>query len=222
MRNKALNALDEVELQIDTLMEDGKSSFSMYKYLNKLEYSAKVVAFMQGFTHDIKYEIVNEEGCEQLDEAYNFLTKASKARIIKKLDEIESDIERYVLEYKPVRKVRIKTPQQLVRKLPFLERYKSYTSVDPVEIPRAKMLFTYNTSSKKLTKFEGHLSVKGSRIIGYDICEEKTLTDEKLLDRLYKGGNIIAKNFLDEIPRSKLKDGNDLLTKNTLLIKVIR
>ena len=84
------------------------------------------------------------------------------------------------------------------------------------------MLFTYNTSSKKLTKFEGHLSVKGSRIIGYDICEEKTLTDEKLLDRLYKGGNIIAKNFLDEIPRSKLKDGNDLLTKNTLLIKVIR
>ena len=151
-----------------------------------------------------------------------FLTKASKARIIKKLDEIESDIERYVLEYKPVRKVRIKTPQQLVRKLPFLERYKSYTSVDPVEIPRAKMLFTYNTSSKKLTKFEGHLSVKGSRIIGYDICEEKTLTDEKLLDRLYKGGNIIAKNFLDEIPRSKLKDGNDLLTKNTLLIKVIR
>jgi hypothetical protein len=44
----------------------------------------------------------------------------------------------------------------------------------------------------------------------------------KLLDRIYKGGNIIAKNFIDEIPRSKLKDGNDLLTKNTLLIKVIK
>jgi hypothetical protein len=48
------------------------------------------------------------------------------------------------------------------------------------------------------------------------------LTDIKLLDRIYKGGNIIARGFLDEIPRSKLKDGNDLLTKNTLLIKVIR
>ena len=26
---------------------------------------------------------------------------------------------------------------------------------------------------------------------------------------------------MDEIPRSKLKDGNDLITKNTLLVKVI-
>ena len=224
MRNKAENALNEVEFQIDKLMDEGKSSFSMYKYLEQLEYSGKVIAFMQGFTHDIKYEIVNEEGCEQLDEAYNFLTKASKARIIKKLDEIESDISKYVLEYKPVRKVRIKTPQQLVRRLPFLKQHGKYHSIDPVEIIRAKYLFTYNVASKKFTKFEtyGGLSVKGSRITDYNICEEKTLTDETLLDRIVKGGNIIAKNFLDEIPRSKLKDGNDLITKNTLLIKVIR
>ena len=55
-----------------------------------------------------------------------------------------------------------------------------------------------------------------------DSCQEKTLTDYKLLDRIYKGGNIIAKGFIDEIPRSKLKEGNDLITKNTLLIKVIK
>jgi len=27
---------------------------------------------------------------------------------------------------------------------------------------------------------------------------------------------------MDEIPRSKLKDGNDLITKNTLLLKVVK
>lgn len=224
MKNKAFIALNDVEAQIDRLMEEGKSDFSMYKYLKQLDYSGKVVAYMKGFTEEIVYELENKEGCEQLEEAYNFLTPTSKKRVIKTLKSMEKDIEKFVEEYKPVRKVRIKTPKQLVKKLPFLERYRNFESVDPEEIIRARTLFTYNTSSKKLTRFDtyGGLSVKGSRITDYNVCEEKTLTDEKLLDRLYKGGNIIAKNFMDEIPRSKLKEGNDLLTKNTLLIKVIK
>jgi hypothetical protein len=74
-----------------------------------------------------------------------------------------------------------------------------------------------------VTRFEGQgLSVKGSRIIGYEVCEEKTLTDLGLLDRLVKGGNIIAQKFMDEIPRSKLKEGNDRITKNILLVKVVK
>jgi hypothetical protein len=224
MQNKAEFALIEVEAQIDDLMENKSTNFSMYKYLKQLDYSGRVVNYMKGFTQEIIFELENKEGCEQLDEAYNFLTAPQKKKVIKTLKGFESDIEKYVDEYKPIRKPRIKTPKQLVRKLPYLSKYKSFQSVDPEEIIRARTLFTYNTSSKKLTKFDtfGGLSVKGSRIIDYDSCQEKTLTDEKLLDRLYRGGNIIAKNFIDEIPRSKLKDGNDLLTKNTLLIKVIR
>jgi hypothetical protein len=75
-----------------------------------------------------------------------------------------------------------------------------------------------------MTCFEsyGGLKVRGSDIIDYDICIEKTLTDTKLLDRIATGGNIIAKGFMDEIPRSKAKDGNNRITKNTLLIKVIK
>lgn len=224
MQNKAELALVEVEAQIDYLMEKKSTNFSMYKYLKQLDFSGRVVNYMKGFTEEIVYELENKEGCEQLDEAYNFLTAPQKKKVVKTLKGFESDIEKYVDEYKPIRKPKIKTPKQLVRKLPYLEKYKSFQSVDPEEIIRARTLFTYNTSSKKLTKFDtfGGLSVKGSRIIDYDSCQEKTLTDEKLLDRLYRGGNIIAKNFIDEIPRSKLKDGNDLLTKNTLLIKVIK
>ena len=141
-------------------------------------------------------------------------------------EKIESDIELWLKNHKTVRKPRIKTPAQIVKKLPYLNVYSqddyNFQSINPEDIPRARLLYTYNTASKKLTKFEGHLSAKGSRIIGYDQCREKTLTDLSLLDRLYKGGNIIASRFLDEIPRSKEKDGNDLLTKNTLLVKVIR
>lgn len=222
MRNKAIDALGQVEGVIDDLMEKKKTSFSMYKLLKQLGYSSRVVQYMKGHFDHIVFELKNEEKCEQLSEAYNFLTAKQKERIIKTIQGFEDDIDKYIEEYKPVRKVRIKTPAQLVKKLPFLDEWEQFKSVDPKEIIRARTLFTYNTSSKKLTQFDGHLSVKGSRIIGYDSCKEKTLTDLKLLDRLATGGNIIAQRFMDEIPRSKLKDGNDLITKNTLLIKVIR
>ncbi len=223
MRLKALDALDPVELEIDKVMEGKKNPFSMYKYLKGLDYSSRVVQYMKGFTNDMVYEIKNEEGCEQLEEGYSHFTKAQKKYTIKFLTGLESDIEQYCEEYKPVRKKRIKTPAQIVKKLPYLESWNDkYKSIDPVEIPRARYLFTYNTSSQKLTEFVGHLSVNKSRITGYNKCSEKTLTDLTLLDRLIEGGNIIAQRFLDEIPRSKLKEGNDLITKNTLLIKVIK
>jgi len=225
MKNKALDAFTEVEVQIDMFCDKGKSDFSMYKYLRQLDYSGKVISYLRGELAQQIAEVKNEEGCEQLEEAYSFMNKTTKKRFVKWLESIEKDIDKYVDEYKPIKKPRKpKSPKQLVSKLPHLKQHGKYHSIDPEEIIRARMLFTYNIASKKFTKFEtyGGLSVKGSRIVDYDVCEEKTLTDVKLLDRIYKGGNIIAKNFIDEIPRSKLKDGNDLLTKNTLLIKVIR
>ena len=222
MQNKAFEALGEVEHQIDRLLDKKKSSFSMYKYLKRIDYSGRVVSYMKGFAKNTLYELHNEEKCDQLDEAYSFLTAKQKARVIKTLETWESEVEQYCEEYKPVRRIRPKTPAQLVKKLPYLEEWKQFKSIDPEEIIRARLLYTYNTSSKKLTRFEGHLQVKGSRINGFDSCKEKTLTDLDLLDRLYKGGNIIASRFLDEIPRSKEKDGNDLITKNTLLVKVVK
>ena len=225
MQNKAELALIEVEAQIDDLMDKKSTDFSMFKYLKQLEYSGKVVKYMKGFTENIIYELENKEGCEQLSEAYNFLTATQKKKVIKTLKGFETDVDKYIEQYKPIRKApKPRTPTQLVKKLPYLKQHEKYHSIEPEEIIRATHLFTYNIASKKFTKFEtwGGLSVKGSRIIDYDSCQEKTLTDLKLLDRIYKGGNIIAKNFIDEIPRSKLKDGNDLLTKNTLLIKVIK
>ena len=222
MQNKAFEALGEVEHQIDRLLDTKKSSFSMYKYLKRIDYSGRVVSYMKGFAKNTLYELYNEEKCDQLDEAYSFLTAKQKVRVIKTLETWESEVEQYCEEYKPVRRIRPKTPAQLVKKLPYLEEWKQFKSIDPEEIIRARLLYTYNTSSKKLTRFEGHLQVKGSRINGFDSCKEKTLTDLDLLDRLYKGGNIIASRFLDEIPRSKEKDGNDLITKNTLLVKVVK
>ena len=224
MELKAFEAYGEVEFAIDKWI-DGDTSFDMSKYLKQLNYSSRVVKFMKGQTHDIIEEVENKEGCEQLDEAYNHLTKTRKKQFIKFLHSIEKSIDTYLENHTPVRKpAKPKTPAQLVKKLPYLDRWEKYNSIDPEEIIRAKMLFTWNTSSKKMTCFEsyGGLKVRGSDIIDYDICIEKTLTDTKLLDRIVTGGNIIAKGFMNEIPRSKEKQGNNRITKNTLLLKVIK
>jgi len=222
MKVKALDAFGEVDLQIDKWVDNKSSSFSMYKYLVSLGYSGKVINFLKGELSPMISEVKNEEGCDQLDEAYNFLTKAEKKKFLKFLEGIESDVDKFCEEYKPIRKVKLMTPKRMVRKLPFLAEWERYTSIEPIEIPRAYDLFTFNTASKKFTHFQGNLAVKGSRITGYDSCKEKTLTDWELLDRIVTGGNIIARGFMDEIPRSKLKDGNDMMTKNTLLLKVIK
>jgi hypothetical protein len=224
MELKAFDAYGEVEFAIDKWI-DGDTSFDMSKYLKQLNYSSRVVKFMKGQTHDIIEEVENKEGCEQLDEAYNHLTKTRKKQFIKFLHSIEKSIDTYLENHTPVRKpAKPKTPAQLVKKLPYLDRWEKYNSIDPEEIIRAKMLFTWNTSSKKMTCFEsyGGLKVRGSKIIDYDVCTEKTLTDTKLLDRIVTGGNIIAKGFMNEIPRSKEKQGNNRITKNTLLLKVIK
>ena len=224
MELKAFEAYGEVEFAIDKWI-DGDTSFDMSKYLKQLNYSSRVVKFMKGQTHDIIEEVENKEGCEQLDEAYNHLTKTRKKQFIKFLHSIEKSIDTYLENHTPVRKpAKPKTPAQLVKKLPYLDRWEKYNSIDPEEIIRAKMLFTWNTSSKKMTCFEsyGGLKVRGSKIIDYDVCTEKTLTDTKLLDRIVTGGNIIAKGFMNEIPRSKEKQGNNRITKNTLLLKVIK
>ena len=94
--------------QIDNLMDKKTTSFSMYKYLKQLDFSGRVVNYMKGFTEGIIYELENKEGCEQLDDLI-ILTKPQKKKVIKTLKGFETDIEKYVDEYKPVRKVRIKT-----------------------------------------------------------------------------------------------------------------
>ena len=86
MRNKAIEALGQVEGVLDDLMEQKKTSFSMYKYLKQLGYSSRVVNYMKGhFDHTI-FEIKNEEKCEQLEnEKDNFQPKHKRTESSKPL-----------------------------------------------------------------------------------------------------------------------------------------
>jgi hypothetical protein len=218
-REKALEAWGDVEEAID----NWPKKFDMYKWLNRLGYSPMVVKHMIGLNQHIIYEVKNEEDCEQLAEGYSFLTTKQKEKYLDFHIKIESDIERWLKDNKIVRKKRILTPAQKVKKLNYLQSGEGLTSIDPIEIIRAKKLFTYNVKSRKLRCYSSYgLSVKNTGITSVDKVEEKTLTDVKLLDRLIKGGNIIANGFMDELKTKSKTPENNLVNKNCILVKVVK
>ena len=219
-REKALDAWGDVEEAIDNYPK----KFDMYKWLNQLGYSPMVVKYMSGLNENNIYEIKNEEGCEQLAEGYNWLkTEKQKQKYLDFHLKIESDIQDWLKNNKIVRKKRIQTPAQKVKKLNYLQSGEGLTSIDPIEIIRAKKLFTYNVKSRKLRCYSSYgLNVKGTSITSCDKVEEKTLTDIKLLDRLIKGGNIIANGFMDELRTKSKTPENNLVNKNCILVKVVK
>ena len=220
-REKALVAYGDVEEAIDNYPK----KFDMYKWLNQLGYSPMVVKYMKGLNENNLFEIRNEEGCEQLEEGYSHFTPKQKQKYLEFMEKIESDIELWLKNNKVTRKPRILTPQQKVKKLNYLEHDKEtgLTSIDPIEIIRARKLFTYNVKSRKLRCYSSYgLNVKGTSITSCDKVEEKTLTDIKLLDRLIKGGNIIANGFMDELRTKSKTPENNLVNKNCILVKVVK
>jgi hypothetical protein len=220
--NKALDAFGEIEYQIDEyISRPFGSDWRCMSYLNTLAYSPMVVKYMSGQLDTLITEVKNKEGCEQLDEAYNFFDKTDKKNFIKFLNKIETDIQTYLANNKTRRRTKLKTPTQQVKKLPYLEIDKELVSINPEEIIRARSLFTYNVKTRKIAEYNGHLSVKNTSIVGFSSSREKTLTDRKKLDRIVTGGNIIASGFLDEL-NTKEKEPSKIITKNTILLKVIK
>ena len=216
--NKAFDAFGEIEFQIDefTIKPVG-SDWSCLRYLNKLAYSPMVVKYMKGHLDGLISEVENKEGCEQLEEGYSHFTKKQKSKFLKFLKQIDKDVDTYCANNKTVRRKRIKTPAQQVKKLPYLESDKELTSINPEEIIRARSLFTYNVKTRKISEFNGHLSVRNTSINGIDNSREKTLTDRTKLGRIVEGGNIIASGFLDEL-KTKEMETSPIITKNTILL----
>lgn len=222
-RNKAYEAWGDVEHAIDNYPK----KFDMYKWLNQLGYSPMVVKYMQGLLDNNIYEVRNEEGCEQLEEGYSHFTKAQKKKYLTWLEKMDSDIAEWLTKNKTVRKPRIQTAAQKVKKLRGMmlesDKETGLKSIDPLDIIRAKKLFTYNIKTRKLRCYSSYgLNVKGTKITSVDKVEEKTLTDLKLLDRLIKGGNIIANGFMAELKTKSKEPDNNLITKNTILLKVVK
>lgn len=119
-------------------------------------------------------------------------------------------------------------PTKLVRRLNFLQEFKelNLVSFKPEKIIFSKILFVYNTKTRKLMRFvakdETGLMVKGSKVISFDETESysKTLRKpEKTIPELMGAGKIEQRRIMEALTTTPGKL-NGSVTRDCILLKL--
>lgn len=148
---------------------------------------------------------------KQLIEGYSCYTKAEIKKIISYFDSIVFEclaIINTAPKTRKKRKLKTKTPEQLISKLKYCKEFQSLKlkSIPPVNIIGATQLWVYNTKYKKLGLYQANgqegFSIKGTTILNFDENRsvQKTLRKpEIILPEILKGGKVYLRNALSNI-----------------------
>ena len=231
IKAKGLSLLAEVDYAIDVWDVE---PFDMYKYLSEQKVSSAVANSVVNEYDELIAEIkeAREGDCEQLKEGYAHLSKSEMNDFLNFVIKIKTDIERYTVNHKPVRKPR-KAKQisaiDQVKKLNYLKEDidNKITSIEPSKIIGAQMFFAYNTKTNQLAYYHaqdrGGLKVTGTTIKNYDLEKSQVkklgakTTD--VLDRVLSGGKIVLNKIMSEI-NSKSSKATGRINNNMILLKV--
>jgi hypothetical protein len=199
-RIKVMNTIagDWDEMVIDKWME-GVFDKKLVKFPT---YSLFQVHGLKGSAVSIFKDIVMEEYTsikhaydktdDQCVEAYSHITKGNKRKMLDIMDGIFEDIERVKEAAKSARTVnkKPKARDAQVKKLNYLKDHEDskVVSINPVLIPSAGWLWTYNTKTKRLTEFKTNstegFEVRGSTLQKWDQESSRTSVLRKPLDVL--------------------------------------
>ena len=169
---------------------------------------------------------------EQCVEAYENVPRRELKKMMVKLEDIVSGIDRYVLNSKKTRKPRKKkeTPiTKLVEKMKYKTSDKELKleSIDPVKIIGCDRLIVYNTKYRSITilssdKPEG-LTVKGTTIqnFGSNSQSRKLRKPEDVLDLLLKATKAKSVKIVNSLT-TKPSKANGRINKDTILLKVYK
>ena len=168
---------------------------------------------------------------EQLLESYSHLTSMKSVKdIVKLLESYISDLKKSYVS-KQVAKVRKKKPKdksKLVQNLKFLkdDTALGITSVEPINLLNCSEVWTYDTKTRKLSKYfspvSGSISVKGASLVGFD----DNFSNSRLLrkpETQVKEFSELKKNDLTKwysAVKSKSGPVRARLTPTTLILKV--
>ena len=164
--------------------------------------------------HNLEKELEEavEGKCPQLKEAYSFLSKKGLRDAYKYICGIRTDCDKYakgkINQKRKPRKKKVYTAQEQTKKINYKITDTEYhlTSVNPELIVGAMQLWTFNTKTKEITKYEAEdragLGVKGTTIQNfgkYSASKKIGNKTEYFLDRIQEGGKIVLSKVLDEI-----------------------
>lgn len=166
---------------------------------------------------------------EQCVEAYSHITKGNKRKMLDLMDGVFEDIERVRESAKSARTAnkKPKARDAQVKKLNYLKDHEDskVVSINPVMIPQAGWLWTYNIKTKRLTEFktastEG-FEVRGSTLQKWDEEFSRTSVLRKPLDVLPQILNKSIKQ-IDNVWKgltTKITKPTGRINKDTILLR---
>ncbi|MEK0338987.1 MAG: hypothetical protein QQN46_02010 [Nitrosopumilus sp.] len=189
MRDQVSNLLTDLEEQLDLFMEGiekrtlPRDWFSMLKFLKGNGVKGKQTSMIADRWRRLSDEVNEalEKSDLQLVEGYGFLSRPQLKRLGKFLEVWITDCETHGATKRKQRKARkkkVKTPEQLVAKVQYLEKSKEFKvkSVDPKGIIGADCVIVFNVKYRFLTIYRAKnahgLSVKGTTIQNF--CPTKS------------------------------------------------
>ena len=230
--------MGELNGEVDDFIASGcTKQFSMYEWLkaNDVKHAqAKNIAAY--YEKDVLPELLEafEEKCDQLAEAYSFLTKPKLKLFIQFVENVITDCNKWgdvakhiSMTNKAPRKKRTKPAAKQIEKLQYLKEHGDLKSVYPTQIVGATQLWVYNVKYKTLGVYvcdNAHgFAVKGCTILNYNPGESvcKTLRKpEEVIPKVLDSGKVALRKILGSI-RTKEKKLTGRINKDTILLKVL-
>jgi hypothetical protein len=165
-------------------------------------------------------------------EGYSNFTKPQLKKMVAYCDTIITDAMKIAGEAKINRKPRkrkAKTPDQLVSKVQYCEKFDDLklVSIKPKDIIGAMQLWVFNTKTRKLGVYHaddaGGFSVKGTCVTNYTESKSISKTVRKpseMLPEVLKAGKIALRNILSGIAtKETLLNGR--INKDIVLLRVL-
>ena len=171
---------------------------------------------------------------KEIEEGYDCYSNKEMKRMIDIQDKAVSQIQRWAKlkqSQRKARRPRAISVERMIKKLQYKdedERYK-LTSIDPILIPKCKMLWLFNIKTRKLSQYNAMgpngIIIKGTTLKDYDNQSSVSKTvrkPETILPKLLTtDGKIAMRNIWESIKTTETK-GNGRINVDTILLKVLK
>lgn len=233
---KTSECIGEIEGLVDDMIlsnfKEIPSAYGLFHTMNiKAVHTKQIVEWFRKKRQE--YDEVLTTTDSDLKEGYSNFTKPNMKKMVAFCDQVILDCQKIsedsVKTRKP-RKIKKKTPDQLVAKVKICEEFKELNlkSVDVKTILGATQLWVYNTKYRKVGCYHandaGGFSIKGTSILNFNetkSVQKKLRKPEVSLPEVLNGGKVMLRNFMDGI-RAVESPMNGRLNADTILLRVIK
>jgi hypothetical protein len=238
VQNQLRELLGEIDAEVDNFLSNKcRSSFSLYEWMQtkKIKH-AQAKSIADYYTDHVLSELkeAQSSGCEQLKEAYSFLTKKNMQLFVEFVESLIQDANKWHGVAKQIshnnrapRARKPKPPLKQIERLQYLKEHETLKSIPPTQIVGATQLWVYNVKYKSLgmyvcTNAHGFM-VKGCTILNFDTTESisKTLRKpEDVIPSVMDSGKVALKKILPSL-KTKEKKLTGRINTDTILLRAI-